>query len=180
MIGKIQAKMVYFKEKQKLQKSGFTIIGIVSSISFSIFLFTLLEYFQIADFSIPGKLNYTLLRISAILNFYFIYMLISGALLKLETYVSDSSLRFRMFPFISKFREFDKDAIHSFEIFNDKKLKEYGGWNIRRKYGRMKNIFIVHGSKAIKIYLTDGQKIILGTQKPNLFAKGLERMKQFK
>ena len=152
-------------------------VTVVSVLSYMLFLLSSCQYFGILKPTIPVKLIFVLFRLSAITSFFLSYLLIIGLLLQLTTKVTSQGLFYKLKPFILKERFVSADKIEKFELLNDASLKDFGGFNLRSGFGRMRNIYTIAGSRGVKIILEDGSKIILGSQKPEMLARGLEKMK---
>lgn len=89
--------------------------------------------------------------------------------MKLETKIDQNEIRFKLFPFVNK--RVSWKNIKKYEIVN---YGFVGGWGIRlfTKYGTVYNI---KGNKGLAIELTNGKKILIGTQKDDELNKTLER-----
>jgi hypothetical protein len=97
----------------------------------------------------------------------------------METRVTEKGVKFRYFPF--KLDQLIlRENIKNFEVVNDKNIMTYGGWSVRRAFGRQKGIYVVSGKIGVRLTLIDGRKLVLGSQKPKTFMMGLKRMEKFK
>jgi len=84
--------------------------------------------------------------------------------LKLTTEIDESGIHYQFLPF-----HFSKKTIHWHEMDDCylrayKPIAEYGGWGYRTSFGNGK-AFNVKGNKGIQINLSNGKKVLLGTQK---------------
>ncbi len=84
---------------------------------------------------------------------------------KLETYVTTSGLHIRLFPFM-KFKTYKFEDIKKFKIRQYRPLIEYGGWGIR--IGPSGRAFNIHGKTGLQIVLNKGNKVLIGTQQPDM------------
>ena len=95
---------------------------------------------------------------------------------KLETGIRKEGIYYRFFPFHFRKKLISKAEIRSFEVRQYKPITEYGGWGIRpgiRGRGRAYN---VSGNMGLQLYLTNGKKLLIGTQKPSEIGKAMEAM----
>jgi hypothetical protein len=90
----------------------------------------------------------------------------------LEIVVDKTSVTYRYFPLIRKWRRIEREAILSFEPRKNY-LKGYG---IHRDLRGNKTIN-VKGHDSIELIMTDGSKLTLGTQQPGEFLDALQKMK---
>jgi len=98
---------------------------------------------------------------------------------KLETCVTKDGISYRFYPLIYKNKFISKEEIQRFEIREYKANLEYGGRGIRRGFGRKwGRAYIVSGNIGLQLYLTNGKKVLFGTQRSQaiLYAMG-EMMK---
>jgi hypothetical protein len=95
--------------------------------------------------------------------------------IRLETRVENGQLRYRMPPLISKTRIIKKTDITHWEVITYKPVIEYGGWGMRQsiKNGKALNI---RGNKGLRLELSNGKKLLIGTQKPDMLTQALKKM----
>ena len=86
--------------------------------------------------------------------------------LKLTVEVWDEGVMINFFPIKKRFVRFEE--IEKAEAMKYKPIRQYGGWGIR--LGRGGNAYNVSGNKGVRIELTDGTHVMVGSQK----AKELE------
>ena len=66
------------------------------------------------------------------------------------------------------------EAIRSVEVVTYRPIAEYGFWGIRS--GRDgERALIARGNRGVRIELTDGSRLLIGSQKPELLAAALDR-----
>lgn len=94
----------------------------------------------------------------------------------LITIIDGKGIRFR-FTLFMKEKFISKEDINRYEVRKYKPILEYGGWGYRK---RIRNLPIkkragiaynVKGNMGLQLYLKNGAKILIGTQKP----AGMER-----
>jgi hypothetical protein len=66
------------------------------------------------------------------------------------------------------------ESIRSVDVVTYRPIAEYGFWGIRS--GRDgERALIARGNRGVRIELTDGSKLLIGSQKPELLAAALDR-----
>lgn len=130
-------------------------------------LFFLSEYafFQQVVFNIPfGKdpaPDVVLIIIPSILLLMILMLLYS----KLVFEIKDDGIYYRYHPFHFKTIKIKKEDIVSAFVRNYK-FSEFGGWGIRFSFRGKGRALNVSGKTGLQLVLTNGKKILLGTQKP--------------
>ncbi len=101
--------------------------------------------------------------------------------MKLIIEIRADGIYYRYPPMIQKFRDIPHGSIERYEVRKYKPIREYGGWGIknhgnprkRRKYGSAYN---VSGNIGLQLYLKDGKKILLGTQRGDAIKYAMEKL----
>lgn len=96
--------------------------------------------------------------------------------LRLSTRVRNDGVYYQFKPFQFKEKHIKPEEINRFEVRKYSPLKEYGGWGIRaggKKYGKAYN---VSGNMGLQLYLKNGKKLLIGTQKPREFERAMKNM----
>ena len=96
--------------------------------------------------------------------------------LRLETRIRDEGLYVRFKPIQFKEKHIKLEDVNSFEVRKYRPLAEYGGWGIRsggKKYGKAYN---VSGNMGLQLYLKNGKKLLIGTQKPREIEKAMKSL----
>lgn len=83
--------------------------------------------------------------------------------LKLETRIDPYTIKYRYFPFISKWRTITKDEVKSIEVISYSPITDYGGWGI--KGNRSTKAYSILGDQGLLIDVGQKKKIMIGTQK---------------
>ncbi len=83
--------------------------------------------------------------------------------MKLVTEVDKMSIRITFAPFTEFIIPFD--TIKNYEIRKYRPIREYGGWGIR--FNRHGKAYTVKGTIVLQIELTNGEKILIGTENPD-------------
>ena len=73
------------------------------------------------------------------------------------------SIRITFAPFTEFIIPFD--TIKSYEIRKYRPIREYGGWGIR--FNRHGKAYTVKGTLGLQMELTNGEKILIGTENPD-------------
>jgi len=85
----------------------------------------------------------------------------------LVTNIGTECIQFRYPPFITKNRTISLSEVKQMEIRKYKPLWEYGGYGIRTSLGKGK-AYNVKGNIGLQLYLKNGKKILIGTQKKEM------------
>jgi hypothetical protein len=97
--------------------------------------------------------------------------------LKLQTEVRPDGLYFRFFPIHKKYHKFDPEQISEYYTRKYRPLREYGGWGIR--YGfKAGKAYNVSGNQGLQLVLKNGNKVLLGTQRPEQLSEALSKIFQ--
>ncbi len=89
---------------------------------------------------------------------------------RLEVTLTDDGIAIHYFPFLRRFIPFA--AISSAEAVAYRPLLDYGGWGIRWSccHGWAYN---ASGSHGVRLTLTDGRRVLIGSQRPNELAAAI-------
>ncbi len=90
---------------------------------------------------------------------------------KLTTEVRSDGLYYRFFPFHIRFRMVTAESLVSYEVQTYRPIRDYGGWGIR--YGRGSKAYNVSGNRGVMLELSDGQRLLIGSQKPDDLANAI-------
>lgn len=95
--------------------------------------------------------------------------------MKLFIEITGNEVRFRYPPLISKWRSIRKEEIERFEVRKYRPVSEYGGWGIKKK--RKSNVaYNVRGNIGLQLYLKNGKKILIGTQRRQAIDYAMDKM----
>lgn len=83
----------------------------------------------------------------------------------LTTEVHSDGLYYRFFPFHWSFHRIPTECLVKYEVWSYRPIKDYGGWGIR--YGRGSKAYNVSGDRGVMLELSDGQRLLIGSQKPD-------------
>ena len=90
---------------------------------------------------------------------------------RLITEVRMDGIYIRFFPFHLSYKKIAFQDLQSFEVRTYNALREYGGWGIR--YGPQGKAYNVGGNRGVQLVLTDGKRILIGSQRPEELAEAL-------
>ena len=91
--------------------------------------------------------------------------------------IDAGNLYYSYFPFVSSQKTISKNDIQSLEVRKYKPIMEYGGWGYRIS-PRNGKAFNIKGSWGLQLVLSNGDKLLLGTQKPEELKKAIEQLKE--
>ena len=94
-------------------------------------------------------------------------------ILRLETKITGEGIYYRFYPFQFKFKVIRWEQISSAHVRAYKPFGEYGGWGIRFGLRGTGMAYNVSGNRGLQLELTNGKKILLGTQRPEEIAQAL-------
>lgn len=97
--------------------------------------------------------------------------------LKLEVWIDLEGIHYRFFPLIRKNILISKAEIQRYEIRKYKPIIDYGGWGVRRGFGRKwQRAYNVSGNIGLQLYLTNGKKVLFGTQRSQAILYAMDEM----
>lgn len=169
---------IYFKEEQKFgSRLLYLIMGVIYAIPIVIFLYAFYQQFVLEQqWSDKPMSDFGLLLTSILV---FAIIIISGFLLfgsKLAVEVSNKSLQFTFKPFVNKPIRYFKSDIKRYEIRKYKPIKEYGGWGIKQGMKSIGRAYNVKGNIGLQLYLNNGKKVLIGTQRGEALNRAMRKM----
>lgn len=99
-------------------------------------------------------------------------------IVNLVTEVRNDGIYLRFFPFHSGFRKIALGDIEGYEPVDYNPIREYGGWGIR--YGRKGKAYNVSGSRGVRLTLTRGKPLLIGSATPEKLAGALDTARKGK
>lgn len=154
----------YFKEKQRFKQIWIwlLLIGINAQFVFAIIYQIILGHpFGNNPMSNMGIAISFIISITLSILFYF---------LRLETQIDATGIYVRFFPFHKKFILYPRKSIKNAYVRTYKPLREYGGWGLRG------GAYNVSGNKGLQIEFTDGNKFLIGTNKPEEIQEAINKL----
>ncbi len=108
-------------------------------------------------------INNTILILLTILVLFFFFLLTTCSL---KTRITSERIYIKYFPFHWFYKSYKRDTIKQIEIIKHDPLRDFGGWGLRTGFFRKKIIFNISGKYGIFLEFNNGNKIIIGTKKP--------------
>ncbi len=101
--------------------------------------------------------------------------------LKMITKITERGIQVSYPPILRKGRIIARGDVQRFEIRQYNPLIEFGGWGIktrgrpfrRRQYG---STLTAYGRSGLQLYLRNGKKLLIGTQRPQALRHAVEKM----
>jgi hypothetical protein len=102
-------------------------------------------------------------------------LLVAGlfAWLRLDTRLDAQGLTYRMRPL--GWTRLDWSQIRTAQVRTYSPLGEYGGWGIRGLFAQNRALNVA-GSQGLQLELTDGRRLLLGTQRPEELQQALAQL----
>lgn len=94
--------------------------------------------------------------------------------MRLDTKVDNEGVHYRFAPFHRKLKLLRWDEIKEAYVRSYKPIMEYGGWGMR--YGRHGRAYNVAGKTGLQLVLTNGKKILIGTQDEMNLGRVMEKV----
>lgn len=159
----------YFNETQRFRQIWIFLIILITIGGWGYAVFTSITAEQETE---KAGSDLTMILLS-IIPLALIFLLLK---LKLATRVRNDGIYFRFSPFHRKEKHIRPDEINTFEVRKYKPISEYGGWGIRVRGGKRGIAYNVSGNMGLQLYLKNGKKTLIGTQKPVELQKAMEEM----
>jgi hypothetical protein len=97
--------------------------------------------------------------------------------MKLEVWIDQDGIHYRFFPLIYKNKILSRDEIQRYEIRKYNAILEYGGWGTKGSFfSRKGKAFNVSGNIGLQLYLTNGKKVLFGTQRSQAIIYAMDEM----
>jgi hypothetical protein len=93
--------------------------------------------------------------------------------LKLTVRVHPAGVHVRFFPFVD--RDISLREIASWESCTYSPLADYGGWGVR--YSWKGTAYNVSGNRGVQFELTNGKRLLIGSQRPDELADAIRSAK---
>lgn len=92
--------------------------------------------------------------------------------LRLQTEVRADGIYLKMWPLHRSFRHIPWSEVERYEATEYRPLRDFGGWGIRWAPGKL--AYNVSGSEGVLIERTDGRAVLVGSQRVEEFARGID------
>jgi hypothetical protein len=100
--------------------------------------------------------------------------------LRLDTIITEEGISIRFFPFHLSVKKFAWSNLTKSYVKQYSPIADFGGWGLRYAFSGQGKAYNVSGNMGLQIILADGQKILIGTNKPEEITKILNEMNQWR
>jgi hypothetical protein len=168
---------VLFKEEQQFRQWWYLLTLIGSIVPIMIFCIYALYQQTVRGSQVGNSPAPNLVLV--ILFFVLGFMLWGSLIMKLEVWIDQDGIHYRFFPMIYKNKLITKEQIQRFEIRKYNPIFDYGGWGVRRglKWGK---VLSVSGNIGLQLYLTNGKKLLFGTQRSQAILYAMDEIMKLK
>jgi len=88
-------------------------------------------------------------------------------IVRLETTIKQDGIYIRFYPFHIKEKKYTWDTVAEASVRKYSPILEYGGWGIRRGMSGKGSAYNISGNMGIQLLFKSGEKLLIGTQKPD-------------
>jgi hypothetical protein len=167
-----EEKDLIFREVQTFSSTLRWLLVILMAVSFAIFAIALWE--TVTNPETTNALVPTLLSIFAMAIPIAAVALIFVT--RLETEVRTDALYVRLYPLHIRYRIFAPRDLAEHYSRTYKPIREYGGWGIRCSFTGKGRAYNISGNQGVQLVLTNGRKLLIGSQKPDELAAAIDKM----
>lgn len=96
---------------------------------------------------------------------------------RLDTRISAQGVEVRFFPLKLRYQLYPWEQISHSEVRQYAPFAEFGGWGIRYSMQGQGRALNVRGNMGLQLEFTNGKKLLIGTQKPNVVREVIEHYK---
>lgn len=166
--------VIIFRERQKFKQwwIWLLLLAVNGMLIFGIFKQVILGH----TFGSKPATNTELLIVEGIILF--VSFLISQ--FRLDTVIQKDGIYVQFFPLHLKKRFYPWDSLSRCYIRKYAPLAEYGGWGYRFGLGGKGIALNVSGNIGLQLELTNGKKLLIGTQKGEEMSKALATLHELK
>lgn len=170
---------ILFREEQQFREWWWIVL--ILGITIPLIVFSIYALYQqtvrgipVGDNPAPNFVSIIMLLGSIILIWFYFS-------LKLEVWIDQEGIHYRFFPLIAKNKLISKEEIQRFEIRKYNPILDYGGWGTKGSYLSKKGkAFNVSGDIGLQLYLTNGKKVLFGTQRSQAMMYATNEMMKLK
>jgi len=168
---------VLFKEEQQFRQWWWVIL--ILAITVPLMIFSLYALYQqavngilVGDKPAPILVSIVIFFGSSALLWFFFS-------LKLEVRIDQEGIHYRFFPLIFKERIIYFSEIKKYEIRKYNPIGDYGGWGMKRSF-KWQRAYNVSGNIGLQLYLTNGKKVLFGTQRSQAILYAMDELMKTK
>ena len=161
-----------FREVQAFGSSLRYLLVILTAVSVVIFAIALWETItnpKTTNTFVPTLLSIIAMAIPIAVTILFF-------ILKMETEVRSDGLYVRFYPMHIRFRKFTGQDLAEHYSRTYKPIREYGGWGIKCSFIGKGKAYNVSGNKGVQLVLTNGKKLLIGSQKTDELVAAIDQM----
>jgi hypothetical protein len=154
-----------YKEEQKFNQVWIWIILIITGFfTVGIFSFGLIKQVVIGiPFGDKPMSNTSLIIVFIITSIIYIGLIWFFRSSRLVSVIDKYGIEYRFIPLQSKKKHINWDEIEKYEVKTYHPIREYGGWGVR--YGLKGKALNASGNYGLHLYLKNGSRLLIGTQK---------------
>jgi len=92
--------------------------------------------------------------------------------------IDKEGIHYRFPIFIRHEKFIPKEQIVSYDVRKYRPLSEYGGWGYRTRFIYINRgvAYNIMGNIGLQLYLTDGKKLLIGTQRPEAMKRAMKKL----
>ena len=169
-VASFQPPAVVYREEQSFDWRVYALIALIEACV----ILTLIWVSQRGHApAIGGNRRELVLAVFAVLGL-FVPLLVAAGLLRMTTEVTPTDVRV-WFGFVPTYRRFiGISEIQKIEVVSYRPIRDYGGWGVRS--GRDgERVLNARGNRGVRLDLSDGSRILIGSQRPEVLAVAIER-----
>ena len=166
---------ILFKETQQFRQWWFILLILAATVPSMIFSISGFWKQFVQHISVGNELAPDFMYV---VSFFIMALVLWGFfVMKLEVWIDSIGIHYRFFPLILRNKLISKAEIQRYEIRKYSPLKDYGGWGLRRGFGRKWGRgFVIDGNMGLQLYLTNGKKVLFGTQRSQAILYAMDEM----
>ena len=96
-------------------------------------------------------------------------------IMRLETRITPEGVYVRYYPIFTTFKFYPWDGIADAYTRTYRPIREYGGYGLRYQMFRKSRAYNISGNQGIQLEFSDGNKLLIGTQKPEEAQAAIDR-----
>ena len=97
---------------------------------------------------------------------------------RLKTKIDSSGVYIQFFPKMRKWKFIPKETIGRYEVKEFRPFREFGGWGAKRNWRRRSQAYTISGRTGIRLFLTNGKEVLIGTQQKQSAIYALRKLMQ--
>ena len=98
---------------------------------------------------------------------------------RLSVKITDEGIVYRYPPHFNKEKIIPVEEIKEFKIRKYNAFREFGGYGARKRLGGEIKGMTMKGNKGMEILLQNGDRLLIGTQRPDFMDSAMHKMKEY-